>query len=79
MEQLEDDFGNNIRANPTGTKGLWAWAIPTAVLAAGAAGAVALSKRWTGGAVSVTPVHIAPEDRRRVQSDLEQMRKEIDG
>lgn len=76
LAQLEDDFGSNIRANPSGTSGLWAWAIPAAVLGAGVAGAVSLSKRWTQPAGADAPVAIAPEDHQRVESDLEELRKE---
>ena len=76
LAQLEDDFGDNIRANPSGTKGLWAWAIPAAVLAAGVVGAMTLSKRWVGSTEAKGEVRISPEDHRRVESDLEKLRKE---
>lgn len=74
--QLEEDFGSNIRANPSGARGLWAWAIPAAVLGAGVVGAMSLSKRWTKRLGAEAPIAIAPEDHQRVESDLEELRKE---
>ena len=75
MAQLEEDFGDNIRANPSGTKGLWAWAIPAVVLAAGVFAATSLSKRWSGSADDAE-VHVTPEERRRVEADLQILRRE---
>ena len=76
MTQLEDDFGQNIRANPAGTKGFVAWAIPAIMLAAGAATAVYLSKRWSSGAPFDDEARVAPEDHQRVESELRLLREE---
>lgn len=75
MAQLEEDFGDNIRANPSGAKGLWAWAIPALVLAAGVFAAASLSKRWSRG-TDVAEVSITPEEHRRVEADLQVLRRE---
>lgn len=76
MAQLEDDFGQNIRANPSGTRGLVAWAIPAAVLAAGIATALYLSKRWISAPDPDGETRIAPEDHQRVESELRMLREE---
>ena len=77
MAQLEEDFGDNIKASPSGTRGLLAWAIPAIVLGAGVASALSLSKRWTGSTAALQPpTQISPEDHQRVESDLEELRKE---
>lgn len=80
MAQLEEDFGSNIRANPTGARGFWAWVIPALMLAAGVAVATKLSRSWAGGRRSVdegTPV--APADHARVERELQVLREEAGG
>lgn len=76
MAQLEDDFGQNIRGNPSGTRGFVAWAIPAVVLAAGVATALHLSKRWSSAPDSDGETHVAPEDHQRVESELRMLREE---
>lgn len=75
MAQLEEDFGDNIRANPAGTKGLVAWLVPALVLTGGLLTALTLSKRWSQGS-SETPVAVTPEEHRRVEADLQSLRRE---
>lgn len=76
MAQLEDDFGQNIRANPSGTRGFVAWAIPAAMLAAGVVIAVYLSKRWSSAPNPDRETHVAQEDHQRVENELRMLRQE---
>jgi cytochrome c-type biogenesis protein CcmH/NrfF len=76
MAQLEEDFGDNIRANPTGTRGLWAWLIPAVLLVAGGIAALTLSRTWSAGRAESPSTPIASDDRRRIEAELQLLREE---
>ncbi len=76
MAQLEEDFGDNIRANPTGSRGLWAWLVPALLLIAGGVTAMVLSRTWSTRRAGTPSAAIAPDDRQRIEAELQALREE---
>jgi cytochrome c-type biogenesis protein CcmH/NrfF len=75
-EQLESEFGTDIRATPsTDGAGLWAWVIPI-VATLGAVGlAVVLTKRWARRKQPVTETPpVTAEQRQRLDVELAALR-----
>lgn len=80
MDELEAEFGPTIRATPPAEgAGALAWILPALLVAAGAAVAVMLARRWNRRE-PVPPVNpggpATHEDRRRLDVDLKRLRRE---
>ena len=78
MSWLHSEYGDAVRATPPAEGvGLLAWVLPAAAVAAGAALAVLLLRRWTPRrrASSPAPPAPAPGDRERLERELEAWRR----
>ena len=78
LARLEDEFGPSIRAVPQGGSGLLAWLLPAAALAAGAAVALLLARRWSRRrpeAPGPAPA-ASPEAAARLNAELDRLRAE---
>jgi cytochrome c-type biogenesis protein CcmH/NrfF len=79
MDRLEAEFGPSIRATPPAEgAGVLAWLLPGLVLVAGAAVAVGLARRWSHRELAASPrtASASHEDRRRMQVELDDLRRE---
>ncbi|MGH2694568.1 MAG: cytochrome c-type biogenesis protein [Actinomycetota bacterium] len=76
LDTLEKEFGPQIRAvPPTEGGGLLAWVLPAAAVAAGAALAWTIARRWSSRTRPGTAVPPATEeDRRRLDAELARLR-----
>lgn len=73
-DKLESEY-DSLRAVPGGGLGVLAWVLPALAVLGGGIVAVRASKRWSERASATEPDELAPEDRERIESELEILRR----
>ncbi|MGH2701330.1 MAG: cytochrome c-type biogenesis protein [Actinomycetota bacterium] len=83
MDRLEADFGPSIRAEPSSEgAGVLAWILPSIALLIGGGLAWTLVRRWfkgpraTEGSENQPVVTVSGDERRRLDAELRQLRRE---
>ena len=77
VSELEAQYGTSIRgAPPARGSGILAWALPILALVAGLGVAVMLARRWTRPPSHDAVDTVSPDDRRRLEMELDAFRSE---